>query len=198
MTDRPTSFRVRRDDNLDSLKIHDRCVAPSIDLNIASTTRKPVLPSGSLGTTVLGSGSLAAPEKDLAYSDGKNWIVLQSTSTAGAYSVGTPTGPGSGNPSWSVFGVVQAVGKVGHLSMRASSQAPFLAQNPWVATLPVGFFPSQDLNGIPIVTTYPVGTQSVQTGTVDIKTTGNIENISITLDANNGEFFDLNVIIPLM
>jgi hypothetical protein len=78
--------------------------------------------------------------------------------------------------------------------------APFLAQNPVAATLPVGFRPDQDLIGIPFFTALggsqpdPIPNQS---GTLDILTDGRITNFSIFVDPQNGEWFPLNIIMPM-
>lgn len=135
----------------------------------------------------------------LYYHNGLRWVAVGSSSpTPSSYSDSTAiTGPGSGNPTWSVTGYVQKIGNVGQLNLQARRTLPILAQNSWVATLPVGFYPTQNLTGIPIVTNDVKPTLNVQAGTIDISTTGHVENINITLDGSSGEFFDLNVLLPL-
>jgi len=194
--DNPTSRGVKRDFDIDNLRVSESSTAPSIDTN-NSTGVRSVLPAGNIGTTSQ-SLSLVTPVRNFVFSDGRNWIPLATQNSV--YSSGPITGSGLPIPTWQVGGIAQRTDNHGYMTMRAVRTAGFFAQNPWVATLPVGIRPKQDLIGMPIFTNdFNSGTNQV--GTVDITSAtnvnpGQINNINITLNAT-GEYFDLNLILPL-
>ena len=129
--------------------------------------------------------------QQLCYHNGVEWIQLSAIPSTAYTDSNAVTDPLSGNPTWFSRGYVQKIGSVGHLTMRAVRTLPILAQNSWVATLPSGFEPTQNLSKVPI------NTDLGQTGTVDVNTNGRVENISIGMDGGQSEYFDLHILLPL-